>query len=52
MVLPDAPMYPNLVEAYRFKMARFYGMNVTEMQSPTARLHRGTVRATFEIVMA
>jgi len=52
MVLPDAPMYPKLVESYRFKMARFYGMNVTEMQSPTARLHRGTVRATFEIVMA
>lgn len=52
MVLPNAPMYPKLVESYRFKMARFYGMNVTEMQSPTARLHRGTVRTTFEIVMA
>ena len=52
MLLPDAPMYPKLVNAYRFKMARFYGINVTEMQSPTARLHRGTVRATFEIVMA
>jgi len=52
MVLPNPPMYPKLVNAYRFKMARFYGMNVTEMQSPNSRLHKATVRATFEIVMA
>jgi hypothetical protein len=45
-------MYSELVESYRFKRARFFNMVVTEMSSPTSRLHRGTVRATFEIVMA
>jgi hypothetical protein len=52
MILPNPPMYPKLVNAYRFKMARFYGINVTEMSSPNSRLHKATVRATFEVVMA
>jgi len=45
-------MYPYLVDNYRYKMARFFNMAVTEMESPNSRLHRATVRATFEIVMA
>lgn len=45
-------MYPDLVDNYRFKKARFYNMTVAEMQSPTSRLHRGVVRATLEIVVA
>lgn len=44
-------MYPTFVEDYRFKMARYFNMTVTEMYS-SSRLHRGTVRATFEIIMA
>lgn len=48
----SAIMYPELVESYRFKMARYYNMVVTEMSSPNSRFHRGTVRATFEVVMA
>jgi len=52
MVVSNPTMYPILVESYRYKMARFYDMVVTEMESPTSRLHRGTVRATFEIVIA
>lgn len=48
----SAIMYPTLVDDYRFKMARYYNMVVTEMSSPTSRFHRGTVRATFEVVMA
>lgn len=45
-------MYPYLVDNYRYKMARFFNMAVTEMESPNSRLHRATVRATLEIVMA
>lgn len=52
MVVSNPIMYPTLVDSYRFEMARFYDMVVTEMESPTSRLHRGTVRATFEVVMA
>jgi len=48
----QAIMYPELVESYRYKMARYYNMVVTEMSSPNSRFHRGTVRATFEVVMA
>ena len=48
----SAIMYPDLVESYRYKMARYYNMVVTEMSSPNSRFHRGTVRATFEVVMA
>ncbi|MHA2083039.1 MAG: hypothetical protein ACXABD_04735 [Candidatus Thorarchaeota archaeon] len=51
MVVSNPIMYPDLVNSYRFKRARFYDMVVTEMES-SSRLHRGTVRATFEIVMA
>ena len=52
MRVDDALMYPTLVDSYRFKMARFYNMTVTEMSSPNSRFHRGTVRATFEVVMS
>ena len=52
MRVDDPIMYPSLVDDYRFKMARFYNMNVTEMESPTSRIHKGVVRATIEIVMA
>lgn len=52
MVVSNPIMYPTLVDSYRFKMARFFNMAVTEMESPTSRMHRATVRATFEIVMA
>ena len=52
MLVSDPLMYPSLVDSYRFKMARFFNMAVTEMESPTSRIHRATVRATFEIVMA
>jgi len=52
MRVSDALMYPDLVESYRYKMARFYNSVVTEMESPTPRLHRGTIRATLEVVMA
>ena len=52
MLVSNPIMYPTLVDSYRFKMARFFGMAVTEMESPTSRMHRATVRATFEIVMA
>lgn len=48
----DPTTYPDLVESYRWKMARFYNMVVTEMNSYSSRLHQGTVRATFEIVIA
>tara|TARA_Y100001973_G_C5204790_1_gene340630 strand:+ start:2017 stop:2973 length:957 start_codon:yes stop_codon:yes gene_type:complete len=48
----SALMYPDLVNSYNFKMARYYNMAVTEMSSPNSRFHRGTVRATFEIVMS
>ncbi len=47
-----ALMYPDLVNSYKFKMARYYNMLVTEMTSPTSRFHRGAVRATFEVVMS
>ena len=50
MVVSNPIMYPTLVDSYRFKMARFFNMAVTEMESPTSRMHRATVRATFEIV--
>jgi hypothetical protein len=52
MRVTDPLMYPYLVDNYRYKMARYYNMAVTEMDSPNSRLHRATVRATFEIVMA
>jgi hypothetical protein len=45
-------MYPTLVDNYEFKLARYYNIIVTEMESPNSRFHRGTVRATFEVVMA
>jgi hypothetical protein len=48
----NAIMYPDMVEDYQYKLARYYNMIVTEMSSPNSRLHRGTVRATFEVVMA
>lgn len=44
-------MYPTLINNYKFKMARFYNMSIVEMDSPTSRLHRGTARATFEIIV-
>ncbi len=52
MRVSDPLMYPTLVESHRYKMARYYSMAVTEMESVNSRLHKGTVRATFEIVMA
>jgi len=52
MVVNNPTMYPDLVNKYSYKMARFYNMVVMEMNSYSSRLHQGTVRATFEIVIA
>ncbi len=52
MLVSNPIMYPTLVDSYRFRKARFFNMAVTEMESPTSRMHRATVRATFEIIMA
>jgi hypothetical protein len=52
MVTESPIMYPTLVAEYRFKKARFYNTNIEEMESFNARLFTGTVRATFEIIMA
>jgi len=52
MTVDDPKMYSTLVDDYRYKMARFYNANVIEMESFSSRLHKGVVRATFEIVMA
>ena len=52
MTLANPNMYPTLVDTYPFKKARFYNVSVTELDSIHTNLHRGTVRVTFEIVMA
>jgi hypothetical protein len=44
--------YPDFVDDYRFKKARFFNTDVSEMTSLNSRLHKGIVRATFEIIMA
>jgi len=48
----SALMYKDLVDDHRYKKARFFNMAVTEMESFSSRLHRATVRATMEIIMA
>ena len=52
MLLSSPIMYPTLVEDYRFKLVRFYDANIEEMESFSSRLYSGTVRVTFEIIMA
>ena len=37
---------------YRYLRSRMIDMSVTEMQSYNSRLHEGTVRATFEVVLS
>ena len=44
-------MYPDMVDKYRYKIMRFYNMTVTEIEAPSTRLYRGTVRATVELVI-
>ena len=36
---------------YRYLLAKITDMNITEMESYDPRLHEGTVRATFEVVL-
>jgi len=45
--------YDNVVSStgYRYALARITDMAITEMDSHNARLHEGTVRATFELVL-
>lgn len=45
-------MYPDLVDNFQFKKVKYHNTTISEMQSPSHRLHKGTVRATFEVVMA
>lgn len=52
MRVSNPTMYPTFVDKYRFKMARFYNVSVTEMLVPTSRLFTGKVKATMEVVMA
>lgn len=51
MRVSDPIMYPTFVDDFRYKQARFFNMAVTEMSTSNPRLFRGTVRATFEIIM-
>jgi hypothetical protein len=46
--------YNDIVEntGYRYKSARITEMSIGEMQSYNSRLHEGTVRATFEVVLS
>lgn len=52
MTVTNPTMYPTFVDDFRFKRARIFNSSVTEMRSPNSRLYVGTVRSTFEIIMA
>lgn len=43
-------MYPDLIDNYQWQRLRFIRTTCSEMESPTPRLHFGTVRATVEVV--
>jgi hypothetical protein len=53
MVVPSPKNYDDIVETpqYRYLLARITDVVTTEMESYTQRLHEGTVRATFEVVL-
>jgi hypothetical protein len=51
-VVSNPIMYPDFVDNYRYKRARFYNMGVSETERISSRLYTAEVRATLEIVMA
>jgi len=53
MVVSSPKNYDDIVETpqYRYLLARLTDVVITEMDSYTQRLHEGTVRATFEVVL-
>lgn len=51
MLNPNASMYNNLVEDYRWKRCRFVKALASEVQSPFPTLHEGTVRIGCEIIV-
>jgi len=52
MRLTNPNMYPDLVDDYRFKRARFFNCEVMDLSRTSSRLMQATVKATFEIVLA